>query len=298
MFESSLKKLAFGFSVISTLAACGTQNITELHGKSISSTTLTGSAVEEYRKFVAFEANEMMDWTDASYFAAKALNILQNPEALQPEDYREWNIDERFLAEISTAENRLRMAMHLIGSSDEPKALATAITSFDCWIEQAEEGWQNDHIAACKDAFNGSIRSIEEQIGVKITDAGDAKARFIVYHDFNQPQPVSEDFVLLRSFPPRNWRDLRVHVHVRGHADRSGSEAYNETLSVSRTLTVVNEILTAWPLEYTLSIEGQGERNPALKTPDGVANIHNRRSEIEVTLVRKAHDEVTQVAQN
>ena len=84
MFESSLKKLAFGFSVISTLAACGTQNITELHGKSISSTTLTESAVEEYRKFVAFEANEMMDWTDASYFAAKALNILQNPEALKP----------------------------------------------------------------------------------------------------------------------------------------------------------------------------------------------------------------------
>ena len=89
-----------------------------------------------------------------------------------------------------------------------------------------------------------------------------------------------------------------MHVHVRGHADRSGSEAYNDTLSVSRTLAVVNEILTAWPLEYTLSIEGQGERNPALKTPNGVANIRNRRSEIEVTLVRKAHDEVTQVAQN
>ena len=49
----------------------------------------------------------------------------------------------------------------------------------------------------------------------------------------------------------------------------------------------MNAIKVTWSGDYTFSIEGLGETQPAFETADGVPNILNRRTEAEVTLTIK-----------
>ena len=284
MISQKIKKMSLGIGLMASLSACGAYDVAELKERDIDPSTFGGAVAEEYRKFVAFEADQMMDWPDANYFAAKALRILDDPAAAQPEDFSKWNIDEQFLEDLEVGDKRLRVAMRLIQPEEGAQDLARAITSFDCWIEQAEEGWQTDHIAACQTAFNDALEGLEAKKGIEITDAGEAKVRLVVHHDLDQSHPRTEDLILIQSFASKGWDDLLLHVHVVGHTDRSGSEDHNQKLSVSRALAVVNAIKATWPGEYTFSIEGLGETNPAFATADGVEDIRNRRTEAEVTL--------------
>ena len=284
MNSPSLLKATFFLGLITALTACGAYDVAELKEKTIDTTSYSGAVAEEYRKFVTSEADQMMDWQDAGYFAAKALKVLDDPTAAQPENYKNWNIDQQFVDDLEVGQGRLRIAMRLITPKEGAANLAKAITSFDRWVEQAEEGWQTDHIAACQTSFNDALGKLEQQKGIKITNASDAKAKFVVFHELDQPQPRAEDFVLIQSFASKGWDDLQVHVHVVGHADRSGSHEYNHKLSVSHAFAVVNATKATWPGEYTFSIEGLGETTSAVATSDGVPDVRNRRTEAEVTL--------------
>jgi OOP family OmpA-OmpF porin len=284
MISQNIKKISFGLGLAASLSACGAYDVAELKTRDIDSSTFGGAVAEEYRKFVAFEADQMMDWSDANYFAAKALKVLDDPIAAQPENYKNWNIDQQFVDDLEVGQGRLRIAMRLFSPEEGAVNLAKAITSFDCWVEQAEEGWQIDHIAACQTSFNDALGELEQQKDIKITDAGEATVRLVVHHDLDKSYPHSDDLVLIQSFASKGWDDLQLHVHVVGHTDRSGTDEHNKKLSVSRALAVVNAIKSTWPGECTFSIEGMGETTPAVATSDGIPDVRNRRTEAEVTL--------------
>ena len=72
----------------------------------------------------------------------------------------------------------------------------------------------------------------------------------------------------------------RKALAVTGHADRSGPDSYNQSLSVSRASAVADMLANAGIDRNTLSVEGRGEREPRVPTPDGVRNPQNRRVEI------------------
>ncbi|HAD86247.1 MAG TPA: hypothetical protein DCG48_02695, partial [Rhodospirillaceae bacterium] len=71
-----------------------------------------------------------------------------------------------------------------------------------------------------------------------------------------------------------------TRIETTGHADRSGTDAYNLRLSQRRAESVKaelnrlgipsGEILTRW----------KGEREPLVQTPDGAREPQNRRVEI------------------
>ena len=54
---------------------------------------------------------------------------------------------------LVAAYRRLAAARALAADQRAPAELARAVTQFECWLEQAEEGWQLDHIAACHTGF-------------------------------------------------------------------------------------------------------------------------------------------------
>ena len=279
MIVQHIKILSLGLGLMASLSACGAHDVAELRGRDIDPSNFRGAVAEEYRKFVTFEADEMMDWPDANYFAAKALKVLNDPAEVKPEDYSKWNVDEQFLNDLEVGDKRLRVAMRLFEPEESAQDLARAITSFDCWIEQVEEGWQTNHIAACQAAFNDALRGAEAKKGIELTDGGEAKVRLVGHHDLDQSKPRADDLVLIQSFASKGWEDLHLHVHIIGHTDRSGSEEHNQKLSVFRALAVFEAIKATWPGEYTFSIEGLGETNPAFATADGVKDIRNRRTE-------------------
>ncbi|WP_296677984.1 OmpA family protein [Novosphingobium sp.] len=74
------------------------------------------------------------------------------------------------------------------------------------------------------------------------------------------------------------WKGLTVT----GHTDRSGSDAYNNGLSVHRAQAVSQMLGSQGADPGALMVSGQGESSPKVPTADGERNPQNRRVEITV----------------
>jgi len=71
-----------------------------------------------------------------------------------------------------------------------------------------------------------------------------------------------------------------IRIEVNGHTDRSGSDQYNQGLSVRRANAVAAELLRRGVPRNEIVTRGFGESNPLLPTADGVRERQNRRVEI------------------
>lgn len=69
---------------------------------------------------------------------------------------------------------------------------------------------------------------------------------------------------------------------VTGHTDRSGSDAYNDGLSVRRAQAIANLLESKGVSRNQVEMSGRGESEPKVPTIDGERNPTNRRVEITV----------------
>lgn len=69
---------------------------------------------------------------------------------------------------------------------------------------------------------------------------------------------------------------------VTGHTDRSGSDAYNDRLSVERANAVADLLEAKGLSRSVLEVSGRGESEPKVPTMDGERNPTNRRVEVAV----------------
>ncbi|HEY4544897.1 MAG TPA: OmpA family protein, partial [Pedomonas sp.] len=69
-------------------------------------------------------------------------------------------------------------------------------------------------------------------------------------------------------------------IVVEGHADRSGTDQYNEGLSKRRAEAVRNYLQRQGIASGNISVEAFGESRPLVNTADGVREPQNRRVEI------------------
>lgn len=70
---------------------------------------------------------------------------------------------------------------------------------------------------------------------------------------------------------------------VVGHTDRSGSNAYNDDLSMRRAEAVADLMVSLGIERSQMSISAEGETNPRVPTEDGIRSPENRRVEVTVT---------------
>lgn len=75
---------------------------------------------------------------------------------------------------------------------------------------------------------------------------------------------------------PCGWGGL----NLTGHADLSGSDAYNEALSLRRAAAVAAALGNAGVSPGVIATSGKGESEPKVPTADGVREAQNRRVEI------------------
>ena len=71
-------------------------------------------------------------------------------------------------------------------------------------------------------------------------------------------------------------------IEILGFADRAGADATNILLSQARAAAVAAALLSEGAAEDNFLIYATGEDQPAIATPDGVAERRNRRVEIMV----------------
>ena len=104
----------------------------------------------------------------------------------------------------------------------------------------------------------------------------------LVFFEFDVAEAPAEanqvvDFVT-GNYEQCNWSSLTVV----GHADRSGSNAYNDALSQARAENVQSLLIASGVAATNVSIDFKGETEPRVPTEDGVREPQNRRVEIKV----------------
>jgi len=79
---------------------------------------------------------------------------------------------------------------------------------------------------------------------------------------------------------PKADAGQKTRIGVTGHADRSGSDAYNMALSLRRANAVKDQLVREGIPASAITVVGRGESQPLVQTADGVREPQNRRVEI------------------
>jgi OOP family OmpA-OmpF porin len=291
--EAQLKPLVLlKLAPMLLLAACATYNLQELERTEPQGSAFNQALAREYLTFAQYEANKMYDWIDQDHFARKGLRAAAG-EVVEPEQVADWGVPESQVGEIDDARARLMAAFAKGGREAAPQRAAVAQARFDCWVEQWEEGWQKDHIAACRDEMMAALQDVETAMAPKPAPraatppppppapAPEAQTS-LVFFDFNSAVLTPEARAIVRTAATNARRGTPTRIEVTGHADKSGPDAYNLRLSQRRAEAVQALLVSEGVGASNIGVAAKGEADPLVPTPDGVREPQNRRVEIVI----------------
>lgn len=278
---------ALGASAIAIMAAAPASaflgfQVNEARSINVEGKSFNAELAREYKSFARYEADRMLDWIDADYFAAKAIAAAEG-KTVAPEMTADWNLDDADAAALAEARTRLVAKLDSGARAQWPDVAARAQANFDCWMEQQEEDWQTRHINACKQAFQTAMATMtptETKVSIKAPAFQRIEEGAVVYFDHDVAQVDAKGQRALEALARSLKDDRDIFVTVTGHTDRSGDAAYNQRLSERRAANVSSTLtglgLTLGDLEE-LDVEAKGESQPAVATGDGVREPANRR---------------------
>lgn len=115
---------------------------------------------EFYLEFSGYEF-ERYDFADSERFFERALDAARggpaNPEVLAARD-----VPAARRAELAAGRQTLVAALDDGAAALAHREAADAVASFDCWIEEEEEGHQPDDIAYCRDRFERAVEAVRQ----------------------------------------------------------------------------------------------------------------------------------------
>ena len=256
-----------------------------------------------YKINASFEAEEMHDWNSAKLYSEKALRALSG-ENIYPEKITYWNLPIEKVQDIQSGYNNL-LSIYDEAIIKDPKNLAKAISSLDCWAEQEEEKWQTWDIDKCKNDFHTAMHDIynlltgeDEQAEVAevieqkgeeddtpqvviVTENQKKEVMQIIYFDFDNSRLSEVSKNTLFDFLDKNKNQLSRYI-IFGHTDTKGANKYNMELSIKRAKSVKQALLDHGIIPDAISILGKGENELAIDTPDDTKHPANRRAEVKI----------------
>lgn len=285
---------------VSLLAGCSFNKFDEvsaLNDSSAAGSPFTQKLTSEYKAFVDSELNGMGDKADALHFARKGLASARG-DVVMPEPIADWNLESQSgaIQELSNGRGRLVSVFDRGARELQPDLSAIAQARFDCWIEQQEENFQPDDIAACKKEFLDALQQLE---GIVPPEAPAApapqqpfsdvdpnsqmraeNAMYLVFFDWDKYDINSGASAVLDSVAQEVKSRTLNGVNVVGHADKSGTDEYNQRLAMRRANAIKDALVARGVDGNMISVDGRGESDPLVDTPDGVREPANRRGEI------------------
>lgn len=103
---------------------------------------------------------------------------------------------------------------------------------------------------------------------------------YLVFFDWDRASLTDRARQIVAEAANASTRVQVTRIEVAGHADRSGPDRYNQTLSIRRAQAVANELVRQGVPRRSIATQGLGERRPLVPTADGLREPHNRRVEI------------------
>jgi outer membrane protein OmpA-like peptidoglycan-associated protein len=105
---------------------------------------------------------------------------------------------------------------------------------------------------------------------------------FIVFFDFDRSNITAQAQATINDAVAAAKAGNSTRITLTGHTDRSGSEQYNQALSVRRGEAVKAAMIRGGIPANAIVVIGRGESQPLVQTPDGVREPQNRRVEIDI----------------
>ena len=259
--------------------------------------------LNNYKTNASFEAEQMHDWNSPKLYSEKAIRAL-NGENIYPENISYWKLSTEIARDIQSGYNNL-LSVYDEAVIKNPKSLAKAISSLDCWAEQEEEKWQTWDIDKCKNDFHAAMHDIynllteddEQEEIVKVIDQETEKddtpqvvivtenekkeVMQIIYFDFDNSRLSQISKNTLLDFLDKNQNKLSRYI-IFGHTDTKGPSKYNMDLSIKRAESVKQVLLSQGIDSNDISILGKGENELAINTPDNTKHPANRRAEVKI----------------
>jgi len=259
------------------LAGCGGSSLdySDLKNINLKGEDFKSALSREYRSFAIYEHDEMQDLNDASHFKKKAFLVALG-QPTEPEALDKWNVPQKYQTEMASARRRLMVALKAGGDAVAPEKAARAQASFDCWVEQQEEDFQDEHISQCRKGFYQAVLHVEDQLAV----ASVAPDAYTIFFSFDSADLLPEQEQTLDAIAAATKIGKEVRLVLSGHADRSGPQGYNLVLSQLRAVSIENALLRQGVSKDKIAITALGEERPRVSTPDGVREPRNRRVEI------------------
>ena len=106
--------------------------------------------------------------------------------------------------------------------------------------------------------------------------------QFVVYFDWDRSNLTAEASSVVTQAANYAKSGRPTRILVVGHADTSGSAAYNVGLSNRRARTVADALVAQGVNGGVISLDGKGETQLARPTADGVREPLNRRATIDI----------------
>jgi OmpA-OmpF porin, OOP family len=111
--------------------------------------------------------------------------------------------------------------------------------------------------------------------------AAPAPARtYLVFFDWDRADLTARAREIIAEAAQNSRRVQSTRIEVAGHADRSGTPAYNQRLSQRRAEAVASELVARGVGREEIAVTAFGESRPLVPTADGVREPQNRRVEI------------------
>ena len=127
-----------------------------------------------------------------------------------------------------------------------------------------------------------SAAEVRSEFGPVLAALPPRPTSYVLYFITGQDELTDESKAEMR----RLLEELRARpqsdILVIGHTDRVGNDGSNDTLSLQRAERVKAELLGLGISAGRLRSAGRGEREPLVRTTDGVEEPRNRRVEVNV----------------
>jgi outer membrane protein OmpA-like peptidoglycan-associated protein len=107
-----------------------------------------------------------------------------------------------------------------------------------------------------------------------------APSEFIIFFGHNKSDLTTQAMDVVKEAAAAAKSGNIANVKLVGHTDRSGSDSYNQALSLRRAKSVKAALVGQGVADGSISMEAKGESEPLVPTADGVREPQNRRVNI------------------
>ncbi len=231
-----------------------------------------------YMEHATYEQDEMMNYTSAISHSRNAMASArgETPAVAGVTDFGPQPADK--VDELTQARSQLVAALDDNGSSDVPEAAALAQTYYACWVEQQHENFQPKDIAYCRDGFYKQMKILNDAVVPVAPETSTLQAD--AFFDFDKYFIRDDAKPELDRIADVMIADTQTQFLVWGFTDTVGTPEYNQALSERRANAVADYLAGKGVSRDRMVVQGFGETNLAVPTPDQTPEPRNRRVEI------------------